>query len=164
MGKYDKLADAQVSKTGQYFDVGNYRVKILAVKDVESTKGGNKNYTVIETRVVESNNPKIPVGSERSQVIDMGNVMGLPNLKAFVAAASGVDATMDSVNDDIEAYWARQDPQGAQRSLGDIVEELFVGANVLEDVEMELTCVEVKKQNGDPFTKYIWGTRDISAD
>jgi hypothetical protein len=161
MGKYDKIVDAKVTKTGQYFKAGRYRVQILAMKDVDSQKG--KNFTVIETRVLASDNPEVPVGAERSQVIDMGNVMGFPNLKAFMAAVSGVDGTQPNVNEEVEAYWQKQHPQKAYLAFPKIVESV-IEDNLLEDVEMDLECVDIKTQEGGDFTKHIWGVRDVSED
>jgi hypothetical protein len=156
-GRYEGIAGAKVTKSGQFFLPGHFRVKINAVKEVLSQRG--KDFTIIETTVVQSNNPDVPVGAERSQVIDMNNVMGLPNIKAFVSAVSGVDPTLDSVNDQVEAYWASQDEKGVKRSFAEIVEDLIVKYNVLEGVEMDLDCIAIKTQKGTPFTKHIWGVR-----
>lgn len=161
-GKYGTIASAKPAlKGGQWFKPGKYRVRITGVKDQPSQKGG-KDYTIIETVVLESNNPEIAVGSIRSQVIDMTNVMGMPNVKAFLAAASGVDSTLESVNTDIEAYWRNQDPAGTQWDLEKIIEQLVIRDNLLADVEMDLECVNVKTQEGGDFTKHNWETRDVS--
>jgi hypothetical protein len=156
-GWYANIGSAKVQKTGQYFKPGQYRVKILAVKEV--TGQLNKNYTVIETRVLESDNPEIPVGSEKSQVIEMGNVMALSNIKAFMAAVSGVDATLDNVNTLVEEYWHKVNPDGVFLSFDKIMDEMVIKANALSDVELGLTCTEIKKRDGSPFTKYIWEVR-----
>jgi hypothetical protein len=161
MGKYDKIVDAKVTKTGQYFKPGKYHVRLVAVKDVESQL--NKSFTIIECVVLSSNNPEVPVGADRSQVIDMGNIMGFPNLKAFMAAVSGVDPTLDSVNDDIEKYWQTQHPQRAFTSFPQIVENFVVRDNLLQDVEMDLECIEITTKAGEPFTKHVWGIRDVNA-
>jgi hypothetical protein len=157
MGKYDHIASAKVTKSGQFFIPGRYKVRISAVKEVASQMG--KDFTIIETTVLQSNNPDVPVGASRSHVIDMNNVMGIINIKAFVAAASGVDPTLETVNDQVEAYWKAQDPHGVYRSFAQIVEDLIVKANILEGAEMDLECVAIRKRDGDPFTKYNWAIR-----
>lgn len=162
MGKYDKIVDAKVTKTGQYFKPGRYRVKIAAVKDVESQLG--KNFTVIECVVIASDNPEVPVGAERSQVIDMGNIMGFPNLKAFMAAVSGVDPTLDTVNDEVEKFWQQNHPDRAYTPFPKIIEEFVVRDNVLEGTAMDLECIEITTKAGEPFTKHVWATRDDAAD
>lgn len=164
MGKYDQISSAKVAKTGQYFKPGKYKVRVQAVKDVNSQQNGNKNYTVVECVVVESNNPEVPVGAERSQVIDMTNVMGFPNLKAFMAAVSGVDPTLESVNDLVEKFWQDQDPNKKYRTFGDIVEQLVVKLNILEGTLMDLECIEITKRDGEPFTKHNWGVRKIEEE
>jgi hypothetical protein len=161
MGKYDKIETAEVTKTGQYFKPGNYRVRILAVKDVTSRKDG-KNYTIIETRVLQSNNVEIPVGSEKSHVIEMSNVMAFPNLKQFISAASGVDPTHPDCNHLVEEYWRQM--SGTHLPFGKIVEEYIVRDNMLEGSDMDLECTEISKKDGDPFTKHTWGIRNVEAD
>jgi hypothetical protein len=158
-GWFDNIGEAKVSKTGQYFKPGKYRVRILAVKEVTGQLGGT--YTVIETKVLESNNPEIPVGSEKSQVIEMGakKVMALPNVKAFIAAASGVDGTLENVNDLVEDYWFKLNPMGVRLPFSKIVEELVIKHNALEGVEINLECVEITTREGNPFTRHIWEIR-----
>lgn len=154
---FDGIEQATVQKTGQWFHPGKYRVQIKAVKKVNGQKGDR--YLVIETKVLESNNPEIQVGDEKSHVIKMGNVMALPNIKAFMGAVSGVDPTLENSNDLIEEYWHRNNPMGVRYSLGKIVDELVVQHNALEGVEMELECVATTTQEGNPFTKYNWQVR-----
>jgi hypothetical protein len=162
MGRFDGIEDTKVYKTGQYFKPGKYRVKINNVKWVKASVG-SKEFAVIETEVLESSNPEVPVGGERSHVIDMGGVMGMPTFKAFVAAASGVDPSVNSINEDVEKYWAGV--TGNHLAYPKICEMLCPedGVSPLEDEVMDLECVEIKKKDGDPFTKHNWGVREISA-
>jgi hypothetical protein len=156
-GWFDGIADATVQKTGQWFHPGKYRVRIKAVKQINGQKGDK--FLVIETEVLESNNPEIQVGAEKSHVIKMGGTMALPNVKAFIAAVSGVDPTLDNVNDLIEEYWFQNNPMGVRLALPQIVEEMVVKYNALEGVVMGLECVNITTQAGNPFTKYIWEVR-----
>lgn len=157
-GWFDGVGEAKVSKTGQWFQPGKYRVKIKSVKQVTGQKAGER-FLVIETVVLESNNPEIQVGSEKSEVIKMQGVMALPNIKAFIGAVSGIDATLDNATTLIEEYWQKHNPTGARYGLAEIIEELVVKYNVLENIEMGLECVMVTTQQGNPFTKHIWQVR-----
>lgn len=154
---YSGISEKKVAKTGSYFKPGTYRVTILAVKEVKGQK--NRNFFVIETKVLQSNNPEVPVGAERSQVIPFDNVMALVNIKQFIAAVSGVDATLDDVNERVEAYWANLHPKGEVLPFEEIVSQMVVGANALADVEMGLECVEIATTEGQPFTKHTWEVR-----
>jgi hypothetical protein len=160
-GRFKGIEEAKVFKTGQYFKPGKYTVKINAAKWVDSAVG-SKSYFVIETTVSASNNPEVPVNAERSQVIDLGNVMGFPNVKYFVAATSGVDPTSTAINDEVSAYWSKQ--VGEHLDFEKICELLVSSANPLEGEVMELECVEVTTRNGDPFTKHNWLPRKISEE
>jgi hypothetical protein len=150
------IEQAKVSKTGLYFKVGKYRVKINAVRWIKASVGA-KEFVVIETEVLESNNNEVPVGAERSQVIDMTGVMGMSNVKGFVAAISGVDSSSSNLNEQIEAYWAGL--LGSPLPLSDICDMICSEANPLGGEEIDLECVEVTKRDGDPFTKHMWATR-----
>jgi hypothetical protein len=155
---FDGIEKTTVQKTGQYFHPGKYKVQIKAVKKVNGQKAGEK-FFVIETKVLESNNPEIQVGQEKSQVIKMGNVMALPNIKQFMGAVSGVDPTLETSSDLIEEYWYKNNPMGVRLSLGKIIDELVVQNNVLEGVDMDLHCELITTQEGKPFTKHTWQVR-----
>ena len=161
-GKFKGITDAKVFKGGQYFKEGLYKVKILAVKWVESARDKSE-YFVIETEVLESSNPEIAVGSERSQVIDYGQTMGLPNIKAFVAAASGIDPyASDNLNDEVVDFWSKL--TGQHIDFEDIV-EMLIKENPLEGEVMDLECTEIiTKEKKQPFTKHSWFARDTSND
>jgi hypothetical protein len=158
-GWFDAIGDKAIQKTGQYFKPGRYRVRIREVKKINGQKG--EKFFVIETKVLESDNPEIQVGEERSQVVKMSNVMALINIKQFVAAASGVDPYLDKddVNLLVEKFWKEYHPQGVQLPFAAIVDQFIVQANALEDVEMGLECVDVRTKEDGKFTKHIWEVR-----
>lgn len=155
MGRYDGLSGAVASKGGVYMKPGKYRVRLSAVKDIVGQLGVP--WTVVEFSILESNNPEVPVGSDRSWVVDMspGNVMGLPNIKGFLAAVSGVDGTLDDGTSRIVAYW--RDKTGVQNTVETIMGQYVVKENILEGTEMDLECVEITTKAGNPFTKFNWG-------
>ena len=139
MGRFDGIETTKVFKTGQYFKVGKYRVRILALKWVKASVGA-KEFCVIETEVLESNNAEVPVGAERSHVIDMSGVMGMPTFKAFVACVSGVDPSVSSINEDVVEYWAGV--TGEHNSF----------AGICEMCGVQCRCAELRGMHG-------WGWR-----
>lgn len=171
MGLFSKIREATVSKTGQYFTAGKYRVKLKVVKSQESSQAGNKNFFIIETSVLESDNDVTPAGCERSQVIDLGNQMAMPNVKEFTCCASGIDPQDPESNEKVEAFW--KEIVGEAISFENVCELITSEGNPLEDVEMDLECVDVetkkskdrRKSNPDApqefFTKHIWAPRTV---
>ena len=142
MGRFSKIADAKVTPSGQYFKEGNYTVKIEACKYVES-QADRKEFFIIEP------------GTDRSHVINMNQVMGNPNMKQFVAAASGVDPYCDTVNDLILEEWKRR--LGEPVDMETICELIVSSANPLEGQVMKLECTVIQKRSdGEDFTKHNW--------
>lgn len=159
MGRFSKIRQAKVSGTGSYFVPGMYKVRIKTTKMVESSKDTGQEFFVIETEVLESDNPKIPVGGDRSQVIPMDETMTLPNIKGFIAAASGVDPLDDDIDDKVEKFWSKAVGQSLSY---DQIADLMVDGNPLEGVELELECVEIiTRGKGQPFTKHNWQPREV---
>lgn len=162
MGMFDGIEDASVSKSGSYFKPGHFRVRIKAVKKQDSATAPGKQFFIIETLVLESSNPDIAVGTERSQVITMGQTMSLPNVKAFMAAVSGVDPNSETVNQEVEAYWAERLNQHVP--FDQLCELVCSAANPLGEaqppIEMDLVCEEIlTKSTKQPFTKHLWQPR-----
>jgi len=158
MGRFDGIETTKVTKTGSYFKPGMYKVRIKAVKWVKASVG-TKEFCIIETDVLESSNPEVPAGSERSHVIDMSTVMGMPTIKSFVACVSGVDPSSESINDEVVDYWAKA--TGSYSPFAKICDLICSDANPLEGEEMELECVEITTREGKPFTKHNWAVREV---
>jgi len=158
MGKYDfeGARDATPSRGGVYMKPGNYRVQIQASKWIKGQLG--KNFFIVEFKILKSDNPEVPVGAQRSWVVDMStsNVMRGPNVKGFIAAVSGVDGSLDDAADRIEEYWRAQ--SGADLGFEAIMGELVIDQNILENVEMDLECVNISTRTGGEFTKFNWAT------
>lgn len=179
MGKFSNIGKVNVSKSGQYFTAGNYQVRIKEVKIVPSQAGGNKEYFVIETEILDSDNPKIKPGSERSHVIDMSNVMSMPNIKAFIAAVSGVDPQSSTINEEVEAYWQKWGTEqkimeaGEEMTFERVCDMIVDPLNILDGTVMDLECLDVitkkerdaaKAAGRDPkadFTKHNWIPREL---
>lgn len=157
MGTFSGIDEKSVSVGGSYFQPGRYRVKIEGVKVQKSLKG--KLLWIIETLVNESNNPDIKVGSHYSQVIDINNMMGFPNIKGFIAAATGFDASKydnEELNAEICEAW--KELVGKDIELEEICEYVSGEDQPLTaaDTELDLECINVLTKEKRDFTKHIW--------
>lgn len=140
MGILKGLKDAQPNSKDPFFLPGNYKVQIAGVKLWESKKD-NSDLFIIRGKLVESDNPELKPGTVCSQVIKIsGNASALGNIKAFVAAALGVD------RDDEEAM-AEIDEESVLQA---IKEDSFVG------LVLGLRCSQVKTKKGGDFTVHNW--------
>ncbi len=177
MGQFSGIKKASVSKSGQYFQEGTYLVEILRVKMQDSDSTPGKQFFIIETEVHESNNEKIEVGMEKAQIIPMGEVMTLPNIKGFMGAVSGVDPLSEDINEQVEAYW--QSMLGQFTDFEALCELVISDANPLGRVTngkrgdemvieqrgtmMKVECVDIlTKGKKKPFTKIMWQARDLT--
>lgn len=155
MSIFAKIKEAKVFVTGQYFEPGNYIVKVKSVKLQPASDKPGVVYFIIESEVLWSDNPNIAVGSERSQVINMSNIMALPNVKNFMGAASGFDPTREDLNDQVEATWSQM--LGRQVDFPMICELAAGSLNPLEGTILNLLCTNIKtKETGNDFTKHMW--------
>lgn len=163
MGAFSKINETKVFGGGQYFEAGHYKVKIKDTKIVDSSQSPGKQFVVIETEVLESDCEKIPPGVDRSQVIPLGEQMSLSNVKAFVAAASGVDPLDDDINVKVETFW--KELVGEAINFEQICDLIFEsGQNPLGDEVMDLECTEIiTRKEKKPFTKHNWAPRDVSG-
>lgn len=152
------MSGVSVSGSMPYFLPGKYRVKITGCKTIQSQKNKAQTLAIIETLIVESNVPERPAGSHASQVINLGQTMGPINVKAFLAAAFGVEIDpAATLTERIEAAAAAV----FDRKIGidDLAGYVFSDANPLGEAEAELAleCVEITtKAERKPFTKHIW--------
>ena len=165
MGYYSKIKNTEVSKSGSYFAEGNFHVEIMRIKEQESSTD-SRCFFIIETKVLESDNEAIRPGAEKSQVIDLTQVMGLPNVKQFIASVSGIDTgefDNEEINDQVEAYWSKQ--LDTKVEFEDICEMVASSDNPLEGVRIDLVCSTIiTKGKGQPFTKHVWQPRDVNED
>lgn len=154
MGLFGSVKQAKVNGGGVYFLPGLYKVKIDKVRVQRSAKNG-KDYWIVETTILESNNPDRAVGSHCSQVVEIGHMMGPVHIKAFVCAVSGVDAQDEDANDRVEAKWAEMTDQTLdfEQICEMIADE---STNPLEGLEMNLECSNVKTRAKTDFTKHFW--------
>ena len=165
MGYYSKIKNTEVSKSGSYFAPGNFKVEILRIKEQESSTD-SRVFFIVETKVLESDCDDIKAGAEKSQVIDMTQVMGMPNIKQFIASVSGVDTSEydnEEINAMVETYWSEQ--LETRVEFEDICEMVASSDNPLEGVQIDLVCSNIiTKGKGQPFTKHTWQPRDVSEE
>lgn len=97
MGIFDKITEAQSTTQGVYFLPGNYLVRIKKCKAITTREQGGA--FVVEFEILESTNPKRPVGSscDYMQCVEK-HQPALGNVKAFVAAASYLRPDDPSIN------------------------------------------------------------------
>lgn len=113
---------------------GDYAFVVTKVCERESTKGSGNSY-VIETTILESNNPTVAVGEDRTITINRldSNVKHLKalafmNLKGFLAACL-TDINGELVSPDIEVLDG--DPEGWEKAaVASLAEGLCDGAKV----------------------------------
>lgn len=143
MGYFGKMKEASMTGGGVYFLEGIYRVRLVKVHMYSGRKGDA--FFIVEAEIIESNNPQRPVGMKCSQVIKMSQDAALGNIKAFLAAANGIDIDADGAM------------QVVQEEITEEVAELAVHAsNPLAGIELKLQCTQIKTQAGNDFTRHDW--------
>lgn len=156
MGLFSAVAGAEVTGGGVYFLPGNYVVEVDCVKTVRSQKNG-KDFWVVECTIIESDNEDRPPKSHASQVVEIAHIMGPINIKAFVAAASGIDPTDEEVNEKLTAVW--EDLTEQELSIEQICELICDESdegNPLQGLRMMLECRNIKTKAKTDFTKHFW--------
>lgn len=140
MGRFTAINQAQVSAGGVYFLPGSYVTEILRVFVMKNWKGDE--FFIAECKILDSDNSERPVGSKASMVVNMDNVSAMGNIKAFLAAASGID------------------PKNSVRVNAEITEEIaeiaVAEGNPFAGTVLELDARIVKTREGGDFTKHFW--------
>ena len=85
MGRFGGIKDAKVSLGGVYFLPGNYLVRVDSVKTGSTRK--NDNFFVVETTILESDNPERKKGSSVSWMTLESFDSYLGHIKHFVSVA-----------------------------------------------------------------------------
>ena len=127
---------APPSTGGQYILQGNHILLVDACKIVNSQQGKARTLYVVETTVVESDNPEMKEGTTRSWVVNFDHQPALSNIRSFVAAA--MNMPFDDVTED--------------HSMGTVSE-----ANPLKGTVLKCEAFNIKtKGKGQDFTKVQW--------
>jgi hypothetical protein len=130
---FDGIEGARVSEGGVYFKPGAFRARILAVKALKDRK--QVGTFVVECELLESSEPSLPRGTVCSWVVKLDKEPALGNIKAFAAAATGV-----------------QPKEVTAKAIELIVSE----GNPLKDVTMKVSASNIKTKSGSDFTKVTW--------
>lgn len=137
MGMFDGIETAQISGGGAYFKPGAYKAKIISCKAIRDRKGVGT--FVVESELLESSEPTLPVGSVCSWVVKLDKEPALGNIKAFVAAA------MDA------------DPKAVK---AENVDQVCSEGNPLKDTILKVSATNITTKTGNPFTKVVWMSAD----
>lgn len=146
MGLFSGIEKAEISEKGKYISpgfVGKMRVRRTLAKD--SIKSGLA--FIVEFDVLESNHDDHPVGSSATWYQKMmDKTVAFPAIKAFVAAASGVNLgdreAMAEINAEMES----------------ILDEATTNetSNALVGQEVKLETFSTKTKKGHDFTRHNW--------
>ena len=132
---------AQVARGGVYFLPGTYKVEVKSVKLKQSRK--KDDLLIIETLVLESDNADRPAGSCPSQVINFKHDAALGNVKAFVAAGLGLDATKDEAEVNAQV-------------TGDLCNQVCSDDQPFAGLVLNLSAVNIETREGNEFTIHNW--------
>ncbi len=141
MGKFSfaGIAEAKVGLGGVYLEEGVYTLQVKAIKMVTSRKKDDL-YTV-ECKILESSNPKRPVGTTATWQVNMSQDAALGNVKGFLKALAGFE--VDS--DDCEIS-----EEDAANSIDDETNSELVGRRIGCEVVKVLTKAKTE------FSKHNW--------
>lgn len=135
MGFFSKIKDANYGNTGNYFEEGIYRVRLLRCFLKDSSASPGTVHFIAECEVLESTNDKIKVGQVRSWSPSFAKQPTMGNVRQFIAVAT--DSDLDEVDEDAADAVVSKD-------------------NPLAGIELKLRCTQITTKSGNPFTKHIW--------
>ena len=141
MGVFDGIENVYAEGTSslrQYFEPGFYTVAIERVFLHEKRLGGGKLF-IVETQVLESDNPNIKPGEKRNWVQSLAMPSALPRIKTFIGAALGLDP--QDINGKVNAS---------------ICNHAVSAENPLKGKKLTLTCINKPTGAGKQFTQHGW--------
>lgn len=151
MGRFSKVAKADVNGGGKWFVEGSFIVRVEKLKEVQSRQ--NDDLLFVECTVVETSTPKNDVGTRASYCMKINSDSFGGNMKAFVAATQGIDPEdseeLDKIPDD---EW---EP---------LCEYAVHKDQPLRGTYLQLTTMEIiTKKEKKPYTVHKWGPIDQAA-
>lgn len=154
MGLFSKVGSAEVSFGGKYFHHDSqFIVRVEKVRQIKSRK--NQQLVFIECTVCDRDgaakkDDMNPEGSRASQCINFTEHDAAPgNMKAFVAAANGLDPSIKEQLDSV--------PEKEWEPLCDLA---ISEEQPCKGIYVGLETVLVKTRAGGPFTKHFWTPMD----
>lgn len=145
MGVFDGIEHVVAEGTSslrQYFEPGNYTVAIERVFLHEKRLGGGKLF-IVETKVIDSDNPHIKPGEQRNWVQSLALPYALPRIKAFIGAALGLH--LKDINNKLTPA---------------VCEHVVSLENPLNGKNIRLICSNKSTRAGKEFIQHKWGAID----
>jgi len=133
MGLFTGIEKANPSEGGVYIVPGNYTVEVQKVKTGKTR--ANRNFFVVECKVLESDVALRPRGIDVSWMVMLDQDSALGNIKQFCATATG------SEMEDI-------DEAGVEAVVGD--------DNPLKGTKLQIQATNIVTKAGRDFTKVRW--------
>ena len=145
MGVFDGIehVEAEGTSARQYFEPGIYSVAINSVFLHNRRLGGGPLF-VVETTVLESNNPSIRPGDRCNWVQSFALPSALPRIKTFIGAALGFCPK-------------RQDKEINAQVTAEVCNEVVSSPNPLRGKRLALSCVSKITRAGKDFVQHSWG-------
>lgn len=155
MGLFDGIGQAQIGVGGVYFEPGEYEVEVVEVKAIMSRK--RENLYIVAARILQSSNPDRPIGVKASWIVNMKQDAALGDIKGFLAACNGADAS----NED-EVARVLRDEQG--NDLTEAMAEYSVHEDQpLAGVRLHLITFQRPTKAGGMFTIHNWSPSKLAA-
>jgi hypothetical protein len=134
---------AEGTSNRQYFESGKYIVSIDSVILYERRLGAGKLF-IVETTVLESDNPNIRPGEPRNWVQSLSLPSALPRIKSFIGAAIGLcpQRQLKEINDTVTS---------------DICNNAVSSENPLRGKRLTLSCASKTTRAGKEFIQHSWG-------
>lgn len=116
MGQFDGIENAEARRDRSYLEPGIYLLEIqnITAGRTSGKKAPAEDFFAVEAKVLESNNPAIPVGHLINWWVGTERVAGLDNVKSFVVALENC-APAEVTGDAVEALCSAQQPAVGQK-------------------------------------------------
>lgn len=153
MGLFGKVNTAESSKGGYYFEKGSYRVRLDRIFK-KKERNGKIEYLIVQTEILESNNPIRPVGTKPSVMYGDDKDATPGNIKGFfgvgfatLSCAEGTAMTSEQA----EKEYLSGDERTVEKFCEDAVEE-----GALVGIELMVEAIPIKTRANKDFTKIVW--------
>jgi hypothetical protein len=147
MGLFSGIGEAQVGQGGVYFLPGEYVVEVVKCFTMRSRK--REDLFIVECLIKESDNNERRAGSKASWVVNFKQDAALGNIKAFVAACSGISPSNQKAVDE------QVDEESCEYAVDD--------DNPLAGTMLRLSAVNKITRAGNDFTLHLWEPWDQAA-
>ena len=126
----------------QYFLPGRYRVRLENILLHKKRLGGH--VFIVETRVLDSDNPEIRSGEQRNWVQPLEIDTAMPRIKCFIGVTQGLDPN-------------RQINEINKTVTGKLCEDVVSGKIQTKNTELFLECFNKRSsKTGKDFTIHAW--------